>query len=176
MSKRIDIGVALRTLTNKKCKIFQTLDSSVDVIDISKAEDLGNKSWGYIDYLVKNGYSIVGWGDLNVTNSKTYPSKETNIAKPNKSVIKVEEKKWHSYADFSHPSNFKGKEYTSSELSHLRMLNHLMTKFDRTVFKKGRRDRKELKDIKKNLNIQFTGTKIFSSDFEKVQDIPSNRK
>jgi hypothetical protein len=177
MSKKINISIALRTLSNKKCKIYKTLDYNVEVIDISNAENLGNKSWGYLDYLRKVGYSIVGVGDLQDNNAKFYPSKDSSsVIKPQKRVqIKPEEKKWHSYADLVHPSNYKGKDYTSSELNHLQMLNHFQEKHNISIHKKGRLDIKELKLRKKNLGISFTNTTIFSSNFESLIDIPKNK-
>ena len=46
--RKLNPDIAIRTLAAKKVN-FTTLGS----IDLTKAEPLGNKSWGKIDYLIK---------------------------------------------------------------------------------------------------------------------------
>lgn len=171
---KINLTVALRTLTNKKCKIYKTIDHAVDVIDVSSAEELGNKSWGYLDYLRSVGYSIIGMDKLQASNASFYPSKESKLPKTRSSApIEIDKENWHSYANIIVNKESKSEV---SELTHLKMLNHFQSKFDRSVFKKSRIENKDIKKIKKSLDIPFSNTKIWSSDFEKVTDIPTNRK
>ena len=49
----------INALSKKKC-IFQN-NGLTNIIDISKAEKLGNKSWGKIEYLVNyNNFILIG--------------------------------------------------------------------------------------------------------------------
>lgn len=54
-----DIRKIILALEKKKCN-FQT-NGLANIIDISKAESLGNKSWGKIEYLVNYcNYILIG--------------------------------------------------------------------------------------------------------------------
>ena len=60
MKEKRSIELMLRVLNSKKVSIGLAPSGSV-VIDVSKADDLGGKTWGYIDYLVKSaGYTLTG--------------------------------------------------------------------------------------------------------------------
>lgn len=84
------------------------------------------------------------------------------------------EKKWHSYADYSNGVFNQGKWVPTSETMHLRDLNDRMTKFDRSVFKKNKAEKKEVKLRKANLGIVFTNFKIYDSTLESVTDLNRN--
>jgi hypothetical protein len=51
-----EIAKMLSQLEKKGCKILN--NGLIDIIDISQANNLGNKSWGKIEYLSKNGFII----------------------------------------------------------------------------------------------------------------------
>jgi len=49
--RKLNPDVAIRTLAAKKVHFTNT---GYGVIDLTKAEPLGNKSWGKLDYLTKH--------------------------------------------------------------------------------------------------------------------------
>ena len=56
---KYSIENVINALARKKC-IFQN-NGLTNIIDISKAENLGNKSWGKIEYLVNyNNFILIG--------------------------------------------------------------------------------------------------------------------
>lgn len=180
MKNKRSIELMLRVLNSKKVNIGLAPSGSV-VIDVSKADDLGGKTWGYIDYLVKSaGYTLTG----RAAYSAKYAIKKNDDSKNAKDSFSFPKKegKWHSYSDIPEFSQHKnGKKFKTSEFDHLQELNHLQGKFNNGLFKKTDAEKLllfEIKDkIKKGIDSRpFYNEKIWSTEYETVEQIPTNKK
>ena len=174
MSKRLNIEFVIKVLSQKRVKF----DRSNNVLDISKAEDLGSKSWGYIDFLSKQEFVLVGKFDYLKQFNKKEKSSKISVVK--ESIPVKKEAKWHSYSDIKQFYDYKGNTFASSEFRHLETINHLQDKFNRDVFKKTEEEKLklfEIKDkIKNNINARpFYNEKIWSSEYETVEQSPTNK-
>lgn len=180
--KEINIRVAVASLSKKGCKFYKS-DDGLEVIDVTKANDLGNKTWGYVDYFVRRaGYVLVGRHEYEINLKKQYGSSAGNAPKKvSKSQEAGEEparkkevqKKLHSYEDFA-------KDEKSSEYIHLLELNHLMTKFDRSIFKKTNKEQIDFDNTIRLFKVSkdtvpFHNQKIWSTRYEKFEQIPTNK-
>lgn len=164
------------SLITKGCKIHTEDTDGVRIIDVSAAKDLGNGSWGKIDYLVNNfNYALIGLTQYNKT---TRPVEKEKIQKEQKQVEK-KEKQWHSYAGIYPSYDYKGNKLPCSEFGHLLQLNHLNTKFNRSLMRTTKSEKMKMKAIKKKIAAgngrKFENQKIWSTEFE-PKDIPTNAK
>lgn len=174
MSKRrvLSIHQVLRILLSKRCKVEEDQITKTQCLNISKAENLGNKSWGYIDFLEKEGMPIVGKVDyknrsrsLVKSNDKKKKEKKTSvselIAEKNNEAISYSK---HSYDGIPSKSD---KGYKYSEFNRLVEINHFASKFVKGFstspsYKKAHR--KLIKKAKKSIDIKFGNQVIFSSE------------
>lgn len=173
--REINIRVAVGSLSKKGCKFYKT-DDNLEAIDISKANDLGNKTWGYISYFVmKAGYVLIGKRDYEVNLKRQYGvAAESKSQKQQKNVVReTTDKRKPSLDDFINDDK-------SSEFLHLLELNHMVTKFDNSVFKKTKAEKIDFKNtihlfkISKD-TVPFNDQKIWSSRYEKFEQIPVNK-
>ena len=130
-----------------------------DIIDITKAK-LGNKTWGYIDYLINHkGFKLDGEIAHRITNNRLYYSDdEFKITRSIKN--KVEEVE-HSY------DLIPVSKHTASEHVQYREIMRLQEKFNpKEVYEsiKGYKNK-----INKHLarNYDFQGETIYQSEFSK---------
>lgn len=69
MSKKL-VGRELNYETAKEKLEKKSVNFTKGLLDISNAHDLGNSSWGLIDYISKEfGIAIIGW-DSHFTSNK----------------------------------------------------------------------------------------------------------
>lgn len=165
MSKNIKLETVIRSLQNKGVKIYV----KEELISLKSAEGLGNKCFGYLDYFKDQGFTLVDTGSMHKSDGKFYPKDEPVVKRDKPVETKKKEKRWHSYAE---PEIIKER---CSERLHLDEINHFQSKINREyLYAKTKADRKQLKDLKKNLSIPFIGQKIYSSEFN-PKDIPTNK-
>lgn len=173
--KEVNIRIAVNSLSKKGCKFYKS-DDGLEIIDISKANDLGNKTWGYIEYFItKAGYVLVGKGDYTNNLKKQYgTSAETpkKVKKDRDNLVKKEvARKWHVNADV---------EKDSSEYLELLNLNERLTKFNPHIFRKDKAARIDFKNtihlfkVSKD-TVPFNNQKIWSTRYERFEQIPTNK-
>lgn len=173
MRKKFNINLAINTLISKKVLITGTH------IDVSKAVDLGNKSWGYIDGLQKVGYKLTGQRDYRGSYAvKEEEKPKTKISTEVKEKQTPKTKLSHSNADLKESYTTKGKKLKCSEFQQLTVINNLQDKYKRINLKHPLDEVKLLKEIKKEIKAgngrPFYNEKIWSSEYETVKEIPTN--
>jgi hypothetical protein len=162
MSKKVNAEKAIRTLQNKGVKFM--IDNS---IDLSKAKNLGNKSFGYLSYFIQLGFRVVGIHSMRKTDGAYYPSNDSEGGKKPKPVVLVQgERKWHANADLVREK--------CSEAVQLLELNRLQEKTNNAfLYHKTKAEKVLLKGMKKEI-LPFTNTTLWSSEYI-PKDIPLNK-
>jgi len=155
---RKEIGKMIILLYKKGVRIFDSKVENVSIVDISKAKDLGNRSWGYIDFFTKQGYSMIGIVDYNKSNTPIVKEVNYHKRKIIPLVEKEKQKKWHSYADLANVLD-------SSESRQLQEINHFQNKFNRHVFNKNKADKIRIKALKRKLDIPFGNVRVYNSEY-----------
>jgi len=163
MGKKINAERAIKTLQNKGVKFYT--DNN---IDISKAKNLGNRCFAFLDYFVDLGFHITGLHSMRRTDGSYYPNSDSEAGKKPKPVIlEKAEKRWHANADLV-------REKCSESLQLLE-LNRLQEKINnKHLYHKTKADKRMLKDIKANLNMPFSNTTLWHSEYD-PKDIPLNK-
>ena len=65
MARKHNVDEVIRALTKKGCKIGVT-ELGIPVIDLEKAKEMGNKSWGKVDFLVNYyGFTTIHMKSVN---------------------------------------------------------------------------------------------------------------
>lgn len=165
MGRKLKVDIIVNRLYKKGVKIQQDYVTSRLTADLSNGRELGNKSWGYIDFLRKSGVVIKGLSDYYsknrvkvVVNEKvkfqirTKRSRNRDEEEERVFIESVEKpKQWHSYADIVNIP----KNSDSVEMKHLEELNHFQYKQSRHGYLKNAGDKMKLKAIKKDLTFPF---------------------
>lgn len=166
-----DESKIVRILSRKGCKI------GGQVIDIEKANDLGNKTWGYIDYLVNElHYSLVGRKDYQKTCKRFYPSNESPV-REQQDTIKIhpaviqqkikDGKLYHAYNVYpeklSNPTN--NNTTLCSEYQRLEGAKQFVNGYDRRFARKMKYERIHIKEVKKTA--VFFNDVVFQSEHER---------
>lgn len=159
MGRKLVSEFIIRRLGNKRVEISMVPGGNY-VVDIANAQDLGNKSWGYIDFLCRaGGMSLVGFTEYKKKNyhregkEDKYPKKKDSIHE------KGDTNKLHSYDGLLPSYKYGSTKVHCSEFTHMMELNHFQSKFKRVIFNKTTEERKERNELrmKKNLSMPYLG-------------------
>lgn len=173
MGRKLSSEFVFKVLSTKGI-LFNRVSNEAITIDLANAKDLGNRSWGYIDFLVSTGMSVINRADYN---KKNFSSKDKEDKSPKKrTVVKIkEEGKLHSYDGLLPKYDYKGAKLYCSEYTHMLELNHFQTKFNRAVFAKPDLERKAMNKARmvSNRTMPFTNKTVvqWSSDNVSPTDI-----
>lgn len=159
MGLRLVSELVIRRLGAKRVEILGSKAGEY-VINIANAQDLGNRSWGYIDFLCNIGHmSLVGFAEYKKKNyhrdikEEKYPRKKDSIHEKNDS------NRLHSYDGLLPTYKYGSTKVHCSEFTHMMELNHFQSTFKRIVFRKTKEERKEMNEVKmkKNLSMPYLG-------------------
>lgn len=161
MGRELNNVSVFKILSSKGVKI----DTSGGLfLHLDNAKDLGNRSWGYIDFLKSDSGAVVtGMAEYRKRNFVN-KSDDDKPRKKKRDEVDVEGiKKLHTLEGILPQYEYKGSKVRCSEYDHLVEINHFINKFNRSVFAKTEKERKAVNKaaVKDNLTIPFTNETVF---------------
>ncbi len=155
-----NLNKAVQTLSRKGVAI------GTATLDVAKAKDLGNKSWGYINKMQKLGYVLLGLAEYSKKCRKEYYNGESKATEQEafKIPIVIEERKINDGKLYHVNRYFPAKDGNSniSEAKNFRDMQEFIEKFNNKVFRKSKDERKHVKERKKIS--QYSGVITFQSE------------
>lgn len=160
----MEINKMITILSRKGCKITGS------TIDVAKATELGNKTWGYLEHLRnEHDYSLAGVGDYKRSCKTKYGKNEEEERKEKKSFTipdhvlsqkALQGKLYHAYSLL--PQRSENAEV--SEYHRLQDASQFLNPYDRRFARKSQQDKKDMKVAKSICS--FGNQTVFQSDFE----------
>lgn len=134
-NKQKDLFVLIQTVSGKRVLITSGAQGAVSVIDVSKATELGNKTWGKVEALaVHYKVPIVGRKEYEDACKKAYFSTDNAKIKKKEKIPVPTIKVGHSYDTVAKYSTNAGKgnknKTPTSEFDQLQRMNDLLEKFN----------------------------------------------
>jgi hypothetical protein len=142
--------VLLKSLDGKNVQTSSAQGAGdIGILDISKARNLGNGSFGTIDTLCRNyNYTMHGLGTYSEGCKKAYYEGEDKVKKAKKAIM-FDAEAFPKHSNVDVPPSFKdGKAVLNSEQWHLNTLIERIEKFNNRVFQKSKEEKMFLKELK----------------------------